>query len=85
MKKKQIKNPESPLGRNDFIGRSPRWRLSLTQSQLLILKEWAEEYFTKYPGKRIDQVYSDLYERIGLSLDSIQTPLLTEVSDNSLF
>ena len=79
---KVIKNPDSPGGRKDWEGRSPRIRLSVTNSQLLILKEWAEEYFLKYPGCHTSDDYRELYDRIVEHSEKIQTPL-TETTYNT--
>lgn len=85
MKHKEIKNPDSPGGRKDWKGRTPRQRSNFTNAQLNILKEVFETYFNKYPEKRTDQTYSDLYERICQHAANMQTPLMSEVEDFPLF
>lgn len=85
MKHKEIKNPDSPGGRKDWKGRTPRQRSNFTNAQLNIIKEWAENYFNKYPEKRTDQTYADLYERICQHAENMQKPLMSETEDFPLF
>jgi hypothetical protein len=78
-KYKVEKNPESPGGRKDWEGRSPRRRLNFLHSQLAILNEWSDDYFKRHPEKLMDKTYLDLQERIAKALQDIQKPLLTEI------
>lgn len=77
---KILKNKDAPYGRKDWQGRVPRWRVSLTSTQLSIIKEWADDYFLRYPDKKLDQVYFDLYERICEHEQEIQKPLQATVN-----
>lgn len=85
MKTKEIKNPDAPLGRNDWKGRQPRWRPSWQLSKFLILKESMEVMFDKYPERRTSFDYQNLYEEIVNITMQMQTPLMAEIEENSLF
>lgn len=82
---KKIKNNDSPLGRKDWKGRQPRWRVSLTHPQLMIIKEWADDYFLEFPEKETDLIYMDLYQRICEHIEEIQKPLTEDIISFPLF
>ena len=84
-KYKVEKNPESPGGRKDWEGRSPRVRINFLHPQLAILKEWSDDYFNRHPEKLLDPAYVDLQERIEKALQTIQKPLLEEVEHSPLW
>jgi hypothetical protein len=75
-KKKVLKNPQYPKGRKEWEGRTPTYRTRLNMVQLAIIKEVFEDYFLKYPQRRIDPEYSALYERILEGMKQIETPLM---------
>lgn len=79
------KNPDSPGGRKDWEGRSPRVRLAFTHPQLAVLKELFDAYFIKYPDKLLDPEYLNLQERIGKANLDIQKPLTQEVDHSPLW
>ncbi|RJQ27293.1 hypothetical protein C4577_01625 [Candidatus Parcubacteria bacterium] len=79
MEHKVVKNPESPGGRKDWEGRSPRRRVNLTDLQLRIIKEVFEVYFEKYPERRTIVDYSDLYDRLVGHQQAIEKPLTETV------
>lgn len=84
-KKKVLKNPDKPGGRREWEGRTPTYRTRLNMAQMMIIKEWAEEYFLKYPSKRIDPDYSALYERILEGMQQIETPLIEYKEDGEIW
>lgn len=77
--KKVIKNIGKPKGRVDWDKRSPRVRTSITNAQLMIIKEWADNYFNDYPEKKAVLDYSDLYERILSYIEFMEKPLTKSV------
>lgn len=85
MKTKEIKNPDSPMGRKEYEVQRPRWRLSLHLEDLLIIKECMETYFNKYPETRITPEYSKLYDYIVGCSQQMQTPLMVVKEENPLF
>lgn len=76
MKKKVVKNEEAPQGRNDWKGRTPRWRPTWFLSKFLIIKEIMEDYFTRHPETRNSQEYSGLYDEVCNIIQQMQTPLM---------
>lgn len=82
---KEIKNPDSPGGRKDWEGRSPRVRLSLTHAQLAILADIFNAFFLRFPEKAEDENYVDLAERINGALQDIQKPLVKETEVATLW
>lgn len=82
---KEIKNPDSPGGRKDWEGRSPRVRLSLTHAQLAILSEIFNGYFLRYPEKAEDSNYADLSDRINEAMQDIEKPLVKETEVATLW
>ena len=77
--KKVKKNLSSPGGRKDWKGRSPRWRLSLTNSQLQILVEIIEYYADKHPGIKLNPDYESIFMRIQEAASEIEKPLMKEI------
>lgn len=85
MKTKVVKNPDSPMGRDDWRGRTPRWRPTWFLSKFLILKECMEDYFLKHPETRTTPEYSDLYDEICGIVQKMQTPLTAIIDESDLF
>ena len=79
MKKKVVKNEESPQGRNDWKGRTPRptWFLS----KFLIIKEVMEDYFLRHSETRNSQEYSALYDEVCSIIQQMQTPLMATTEE----
>lgn len=84
MKTKVIKNEDSPMGRDDWKGRTPRWRPSWFLPKFLILKECMEETFNRHPERRTTREYAELYDEICGIVQKMQTPLTATVDDFSL-
>lgn len=85
MKTKVVKNPDSPMGRDDWKGRTPRWRPTWFLSKFLILKECMEDYFKRHPETRTTPEYSDLYDEICGIVQKMQTPLTAIIDESDLF
>lgn len=73
-----LKNPEAPLGRKDWVGRSPRYRWSLTMPKLMILREWAECYFLHHQEMEQNVIYKELQGEILTIIEGLQKPLVEE-------
>lgn len=82
---KEIKNPDSPGGRKDWEGRTPRVRLSCTMKQLVILNELLKEHYLKHPEDEFGSDYEDLHLRIVEHIKTMETPLMAEVEDFGLY
>lgn len=85
MKEKEVANPDSPGGRKDWEGRTPRWRTSWVLPKFLILKEVMEDYFNRYPERRNTQDYMVLYDEIIGIIQQMQKPLTRTVEKSDLF
>ena len=79
MKQKKIKNPNSPGGRKDWEGRTPRRRVSLTHAELSIIQTWGVNFFNGKP-EQWDEKNREVLLKIHSHIDSIQKPL-TETVD----
>jgi hypothetical protein len=76
-----LKNPDAPMGRKDNIGRTPRWRISLTYPQARILLEVMENFYLDHPDALEDGNYYSLHVRLNEAKNSMDTPLVKNVDD----
>ena len=81
---KVIKNSDSPSGRLDWKNRSPRWRISITQPDALVLLECIQYYIT-VKGLSADERYTNWVERLQALVGQIGTKLLTDKYEFPLF
>lgn len=77
--KRRLKNKAAPAGRLDWVGRAPRWRLNLLQSEISMLKECVS-YFMVENELETDVRYLKLLEKINSTSDKIETPLTEAVA-----
>ncbi len=70
--------------RKDWVGRTPRWRLSVTKADVEMLLE-ALDFFMVNRNLLSDQRYASLRDRLIDVSDKIQTPLMKEVLVYPLF
>lgn len=82
---RKIKNPGVPGGRNDWKGRIPRCRVSLTDAQLRILIDVMDAYINRYPEKESDSDYQSLLLRLQEHQKDMQKPLMVETVSFPLF
>ncbi len=77
----KLKNKDSPMGRKDWEGRSPRWRLSLTYPQLRILLECMENFYNDHPEALEDETHNSLHVRLAEVTRQMDTPLVDKTQD----
>lgn len=85
MKTKVVKNPESPMGRDDWKGRTPRWRPTWFLSKFVILKELFDFWFQHHPETKNSPEYLELYDEICGIVQKMQTPLMATTDESDLF
>lgn len=76
---RRLKNKEGFLGRLDWVGRAPRWRLNLLRGELQILYECLD-FFIVTKELENDFRYTRLLEKIRCTADKIETPLTESVA-----
>lgn len=84
MKKQQIKNPDSPGGRKDWEGRTPRVRISMTHAQIALCLELVEAFINSHPD-RVNNELIEFRERLLHHNKEIQKPLTETIEDFGLF
>lgn len=83
-RQKIIKNPESPGGRKDWEGRTPRRRVSLTHEELRVIAESMERLFLVDPDSEEKDTYQGVYAKILQHIEEIEKPLVEEVDTHPL-
>jgi hypothetical protein len=77
----EIKNEDALGGRQDWKGRTPRWRLNLTHAELSILQVWGEYYRVHVLSDKFDPIEEALMAKILRTIEKIQKPLLKKTPD----
>jgi len=83
--KKEVKNPDSPGGRKDWEGRTPRERFQVNAAEIEMLIEWAEYFQVHADQGKFDPRHQNLLLKIYNARARIQTPLVAETEDYGLF